>query len=192
MLPRRALQLQSTLVPDGTLQVELAEVPLTPPGDDEVVVRIEAAPINPSDLMALFASADPATATFGGSPERPVVTLSLSPDQARVHAARIGKPATAGLEGAGEVVAAGRNAGHLLGRTVAALSMAQGMYAEYRTLPAAGCVPLPEGASAADGADLFVNPLTALAIAETVRLDGYAGLIHTAAASNLGQMLVRI
>jgi NADPH:quinone reductase-like Zn-dependent oxidoreductase len=97
-----------------------------------------------------------------------------------------------GLEGAGRVVAAGKNAGELLGRTVAVMSLASGLYSQYRTVSAAECVPLPEGITAQEGAAVFVNPLTALAMVESMRQEGHTALVHTAAASNLGQMLVKI
>jgi NADPH:quinone reductase-like Zn-dependent oxidoreductase len=191
-LPSHGLKLTSTLGADGVLTLELAEAPVAPPGPDQVVVRVEAAPLNPSDLMVLLASADPAEARFEGAPERPRVTARLDPEAARARAGRVGQPMAPGLEGAGVVVAAGEQARDLLGKRVAVLSLAMGLFAQYCTVSAAECALLPNDVSAAEGADVFVNPLTALAMVETIRQEGYAGLIHTAAASNLGQMLVKI
>jgi NADPH:quinone reductase len=66
------------------------------------------------------------------------------------------------------------------------------MYSQYRTVKADQCLLLPPGATPADGASCFVNPLTALGMVETMRREGHKALVHTAAASNLGQMLNRI
>jgi NADPH:quinone reductase len=155
------------------------------------VVRIEAAPVNPSDLGLLFAGADLTQATAAGTADRPVVTVPLPAAAARAAAARAGQSLPAGNEGAGTVVAAGDTdaAQALLGKVVAVAGGS--MYAQYRVIGAA-CLPLPDGVSAADGASAFVNPLTALGMVETMRAEGHTALVHTAAASNLGQMLNRI
>ena len=187
------LQLRSLVRPDATLELSLAEVPLPEPATpDEVVLRMEAAPLNPSDLGSLFGGADMGRAQTTGSADRPVVTAPLSPAAMATMAARVGESMPVGNEGAGTVVAAGASpaAQALLGRRVAALGGA--MYAEYRAVPTAQCLPLPEGTSAADGASCFVNPLTALGIVDTMRSEGHSALVHTVGASNLGQMLNRI
>ena len=187
------LQLRSLIRPDATLELSLAEVPMpTPTHDDEVVVRVEASPLNPSDLGLLFGGADMATAKVSGTAERPVVTASLSPVALAAAGSRVGQSMPVGNEGAGTVVAAGASAAAqaLLGKKVALLGGA--MYAEYRAMPAAQCLPLPDGATAAQGASCFVNPLTSLGMVETMRREGHSALVHTAAASNLGQMLNRI
>jgi len=191
-IPPQALRLTSTLRRDASLEIRLEPAPVAAPGPAEVVVRVEAAPINPSDLLTLLASADPAQARFEGDGAQACVVARLSPAAARARAARYDAPLGVGLEGAGVVVAAGEEAAHLIGKTVAVLTLARNVFAEYVTVPAAACVPLPQRMAPREGAALFVNPLTALAIAETVRLEGHAGLVHTAAASNLGQMLVKI
>lgn len=187
-----ALQLRSLVKPEGLLEVTLAGVAITLPGDDDVLVRIEASPINPSDLGLLFGAADMKAAEVTGTPTAPVVTAPVSPGGMKAMAGRLGESMPVGNEGAGVVVRAGKSpaAQALLGKTVAVLGGA--MYAQYRTLPAAQCLLLPEGASAADGASSFVNPLTALGMVETMRREGHTALVHTAAASNLGQMLNRI
>lgn len=189
-LPTRGLQLQSTLDADGTLSVGLAEVDVVPPGPGEVLIRVEAAPINPSDLMTMFPGVNAAQASSAGGGVG--LTFHLSPEAAAARSGRFGLPMAIGLEGAGTVIAAGDGAEPLIGQRVAVLAMARGMFAQYATVAAAECVPLPNGVTARDGAGLFCNPMTALAIAETVRLEGQGALIHTAAASNLGQMLVKI
>lgn len=187
------LQLRSLIRPDATLELSLAEVPRPEPAaPDEVVVRLEAAPLNPSDLGLLFGGADMRQARASGSAERPVITAPLTPAALAAGAARVGESLPVGNEGAGTVVAAGSSpaAQALLGRKVAVLGGA--MYAEFRALPAAQCLPLPEGATAAQGASSFVNPLTALGMVDTMRREGHGALIHTVGASNLGQMLNRI
>jgi NADPH:quinone reductase-like Zn-dependent oxidoreductase len=191
-LPGQGLQLTSTLGADGALRLGLVERPIDRPGPDEVVVALEAVPINPSDLMTLFGPASPADASFGGTADRPEVTMAITAEAASAYAGRVGAALEPGLAGAGEVVAAGENCAAMIGRRVAALSLRRGTFGQYVTVSTTECAPLPEGISAREGADVFCNPMTALAIAETVRLEGHAALIHTAAASNLGQMLVRI
>jgi NADPH:quinone reductase-like Zn-dependent oxidoreductase len=191
-LPPLGLHLLSTLEPDGTLRLSLAERPVVQPGPEEVVVRLEAVPINPSDLMTLLAAGDPAQARSTGSAERPEVTIALPPEAARAYAGRVGAPLEPGLAGAGTVVATGKDCERMIGRRVAALSMRRGTFGQYTTLSTAECALLPQGVTSREGADVFCNPLTALAIVETVRLEGHTALIHTAAASNLGRMLLRI
>jgi hypothetical protein len=156
------------------------------------VVRIEASPINPSDLGLLLGAADMATARVSGTAARPVVTADVPQAFMRAMAARVDESMPVGNEGAGVVVAAGSSpeAQALLGKTVAMLGGA--MYAQYRTLAVSGCLLLPDDATPADGASCFVNPLTALGMVETMRLEGHTALVHTAAASNLGQMLNKI
>lgn len=191
-LPKTGLELRSLVTPDGTLELSLHDVEIPAPGPDEVVVRVEASPINPSDLGLLIpAAADMAAATVAGTPERPVVTAPLREGALAGMAARIGASLPVGNEGAGTVVAAGESpsAQALLGKTVGIAG--GGMYAQYRVVNAAACLVLPDGATAKEGASSFVNPLTALGMLETMRREGHSALVHTAAASNLGQMLVK-
>jgi NADPH:quinone reductase len=191
-VPARALQLRSLVTESQTVELSLQDVDIPAPGPGQVVVRVEAAPINPSDLGLMFAGADLTRATAGGTPGRPVVTAPLPAAAARAATARVGRSLPAGNEGAGTVVAAGASdtARALLGTVVAAVGGA--MYAKYRCVDAAACLELPDGARAADGAASFVNPMTALGMVETMRMEGHTALVHTAAASNLGQMLNRL
>ena len=191
-LPDSALELRSTVTSQGTLELSLHEVPVPTPAANEVLVRVEASPINPSDLGVLIPGADMTTATVEGTPERPIVTASLGAGALAGLSARIDKPLPVGNEGAGTVVAAGQSsaAQALLGKTVGIAG--GGMYTQYRVVDAAACLVLPSGATAKDGASSFVNPLTALGMLETMRREGHSGLAHTAAASNLGQMLVKL
>ncbi len=191
-VPATALQLRSLVQPDGALQISLEDVAVPTPGSDEVLVRIEATPLNPSDLGLLFGAADLRSASTSGSPGRPVVSARVPEAAMKAMAGRLGQSLPVGNEGAGTVVAAGDSAAaqRLLGKTVAIIGGA--MYAQYRSMRADQCLLLPEGATAADGASSFVNPLTALGMVETMRREGHTALVHTAAASNLGQMLNRI
>lgn len=191
-LPGEALELRSLVSSDGVLELSLQEVPVPVPGPNDVLVRVEASPINPSDLGLLIATADMTTATVAGTPERPVVTARLGEGAVNALKARLDQSLPVGNEGAGTVVGAGSSpaAQALLGKTVAIAAGA--MYAQYRMVDAAACLVLPDGATARDGASSFVNPLTALGMTETMRREGHSALVHTAAASNLGQMLVKI
>jgi NADPH:quinone reductase len=191
-IPDTADQLQSLVTADGALVLSIASIDVPRPGDDQVLVRVEAAPINPSDLGLLFAGADMTTAVASGSGERPVVTATISPGVLATLGARVGEAMPVGNEGAGVVVAAGASpaAQALLGRTVAVLGGA--MYSQYRCVHVAQCLVLPEGTTPEQGASCFVNPLTALGMVGTMRLEGHTALVHTAAASNLGQMLNRL
>jgi NADPH:quinone reductase-like Zn-dependent oxidoreductase len=190
--PLTGLQLRSLIKASGELELSLAEVPVAEPGPDEVVLRVEGSPINPSDLGLLLGPADMSTAKASGTAQRPVITAAVPANFMRAVAARVDESMPVGNEGAGVVIKAGASpeAQALLGKTVAGLG--GGMYAQYRTLRVSDCLPLPAGATAADGASCFVNPLTALGMVETMRMEGHKGLVHTAAASNLGQMLVKI
>lgn len=187
MTPTSGPQLRTLITEDGKLQLSLLDKPIPELKDDEVLIRIQASPINPSDLGLLLGPADPATATSGPGP---TLTADIPPALMRAVAPRVGQSLPAGNEGAGEVIAAGSAAQGLLGKTVAGFGGA--FYAQYRVLKAAECLVLPPGATAHDGASCFVNPLTALGMVGTMRLEGHKGLVHTAAASNLGQMLVKI
>jgi NADPH2:quinone reductase len=191
-VPGRALQLRSLVTASQTVELSLADVDVPAPQPNQVMLRVEAAPINPSDLGLLLAGADVARATAGGTADRPVVTAPLPAAAVRAAAARVGQSLPAGNEGAGTVVAAGASdaARALLGKVVAVAGGA--MYAQYRCVSAAACLELPDGARAADGAASFVNPMTVLGMVETMRLEGHTALVHTAAASNLGQMLNRV
>lgn len=190
--PETGLELRSLVTPDGVLELSLHDVEVPAPTADQVVVRVEASPVNPSDLGLLIPGADMSAATITGTPDRPVVTAPLPPGALAQLAVRVGQSLPVGNEGAGTVVAAGESAAAqaLLGKTVGIAGGA--MYSQYRVVNAAACLVLPDGATARDGASSFVNPLTALGMVETMRREGHSGLVHTAAASNLGQMLVKI
>lgn len=191
-LPRTSRQICSLITSSGELQLSIAEAALPAPTAAEVIVRVEAAPLNPSDLGLLFGAADLGTAKSSGTRLAPVVTANVPPAGLRAMQGRLDQSLPVGNEGAGTVIAAGSSAEAqaLLGRTVALLGGA--MYSEYRCVPASQCMALPAGTTAVDGASAFVNPLTALAMVETMRREGHKALVQTAAASNLGQMLNRV
>ena len=186
------LQMFSTLTAEGELRLELKEQTMPIPGENEVLIRIEATPINPSDHGVMFGWASMASASSSGSGADTVLSAPVSEQGMAVMKARIGQSLAVGNEGAGTVVATGTSelAKSLDGKVVAA--MGGGMYGQYRCVDASVCLPLLEGHTAKDGASSFVNPLTALCMIETMNLEGHTALVHTAAASNLGQMLNRI
>lgn len=184
------LELRSLATSDGQLRLSLEEVTLDAPGPDEVVVRVEATPINPSDLGLLLGPADVSTIRAEGTPERPVLVADIPQQRLAGIQARLDQSMPVGNEGAGTVIEAGSNARHLLNKKVAMSGGA--MYTQLRKLRARDCIVLPDDATAADGASAFVNPLTALGFTETMRAEGHTAIVHTAAASNLGQMLNRI
>jgi NADPH:quinone reductase-like Zn-dependent oxidoreductase len=184
------LALRSTITSAGRLILSVTEIPVESPGEGEILVQVEAAPVNPSDLLNLLGPADLSSIASAGLGSDRVLTAAVPESRLSALKGRLDKPVAIGNEGAGTVVSAGPGVEHLLGKKVSAL--AGGMFCRYRTISVDLCTVLPEGTSAAEGAALLVNPLTALAMVETLRREGHRGLVHTAAASNLGQMLVRI
>jgi len=186
------LQLRSLITKSGELHLSLVEMPIPEPAADQVVVKVEATPINPSDLGLLIGPADMSTAKASGTKQAPVITAKVPDGAMRAMGARLDQSLPVGNEGAGVVVKTGSSdaAKALMGKTVAMIGGA--MYSQFRTLKARDCQPLPDGTTAAEGASWFVNPLTALGMTETMRREGHKALVHTAAASNLGQMLNKI
>ena len=189
---RTGLQLRSLVLPRGELELSLVSDTIADLAPDDVLVRIEAAPVNPSDIGLLFGAADMRTARQTGTPTQPVVTATIPDKFMPSMAARLGQSMPVGNEGAGVVVDAGSSAAAraLLGKTVAVLGGA--MYSQLRCVKAGQCLILPDGTTPAEGASCFVNPLTSLGMVETMRREGHTALVHTAAASNLGQMLNKI
>lgn len=186
------LELRSLIKKSGELELSLAKVKIPEPAADEVVVRVEGSPINPSDLGLLLGAADMTTARSSGSGDNTVVTATVPQPLMRAMAGRLDDSMPVGNEGAGVVVAAGSSsrAQSMMSKMVAMIGGA--MYAQYRCIKAADCMVLPDGITAAEGASCFVNPLTSLGMTETMRREGHTALVHTAAASNLGQMLNKI
>src|SRR4030095_8391535 len=189
---RQGLQLRSTVKKEGIVEISLATAPTPEPKPEEVVVRIDASPINPSDQGLLFGGADMSTAKASRTADNPVVTASIPPAVMKSIAGRLEQSLPVGNEAAGVVVQAGSSpaAQALMGKTVAILGGA--MSARYRRIEGGQCLVLPPGTTPAEGAGCFVNPLTALGMVETMRREGHKALVHTAAASNLGLMLNKI
>jgi NADPH2:quinone reductase len=190
--PKSTLEIRSKIQGSGSLELSLAEAPLPALGEHDVLVRVEASPINPSDLGLLFGPADMTTAKLSGSAERPVVTADVPGELMASVAARVDQSLPVGNEAGGVVIGAGASeaAQSLLGKTVGLIG--GGMYTQYRVVGAAMCLELEEGTTPAEGASCFVNPLTALGMVETKKREGHSALVHTAAASNLGQMLQKL
>ncbi len=190
-LPATGLQLRSLITQAGGLELSLMEEELPALGPDDVLVRVDASPINPSDVALLLGPADLSTLDVAlGGPHK--TTASVPANRIAGLGARVGRSMTVGNEGAGLVVAAGSSdvAQALVGRLVAVFGDA--MYSQYRRVPVQQCMALPDGATAVEGASAFVNPLTALGMIDTMRSEGHSAIVHTAAASNVGQMLNRL
>ncbi len=191
-MPTQSLQLRTLVRDDAVLELSLAGFEVPDPAPDQLLIRVEAAPINPSDMGLLFAAADMSQAQASGSGDHAVVTAKLTPAIMAAMAGRVGQSMPAGNEGAGVVIAAGSSpeAQALMGKTVSLRG--GGMYAKHRLARASEVLPMHDGVTPAQAASSFVNPLTVLGMVETMRLEGHTALIHTAAASNLGQMLQRV
>ena len=191
-IPATNLTMLTLVTADGTLELSLERRLMPEPKPHEVLVKVLATPINPSDLGLIVGGADMSTARASVRDGLPVITADVPPPGMRAMAGRVGEALPIGNEGCGVVVKAGDSpeAQALMGKTVALIGGE--IYAEYRCLPAGMCMALPDGTDPKDGASCFVNPLTSLAFTEVMKADGYVGIVHAAAASNLGQMLVKI
>lgn len=191
-LPATNRTMLTEVKPEGVLELYLADLPMPQPKDHEVLVKVLATPINPSDLGLMVGAADVASARAIKRDGLPGAAMDVPEAGMRFMASRVGQAMPIGNEGCGIVVAAGASeaAQALLGKTVAMIGGE--IYAQYRCLAAMACMPLPDGTAPEDGASCFVNPLTSLGFVETMKLEGYKGIVHAAAASNLGQMLVKI
>lgn len=186
------IQLTSTVSEDNKLTLALQDIEMPKPSANEVVVRIEAAPLNPSDFGVMFSAADMSTAVQSGTEQNPVITADVPAKFMPALKTRVSKATPVGNEGAGTVVAAGTSpeAQALMGKMVAVIG--GGTYRQYHCVNVQSCLVLKDGTTAKEGASSFVNPLTALAMVETMRAEGHKAIIHAAAASSLGQMLNRI
>jgi len=183
-------QIFSNITSEGQLEFSMLEVEVPTPGPGQVLIKMEAAPVNPSDMWPMFGPADLSKAELEYSDSRRVMTAPVHQSMLIAVRSRLDQVLPVGNEGAGTVVEAGEGAEGLVGKTVAVMSGAS--YAQYCCVPAMACLPFNEGTTAEQAASSFVNPLTALSMVDTMRLEGHTALIHTAAASNLGQMLNKI
>lgn len=184
------LELKSLIGSDGILRLSLENNEVPAPSPDEVIIRVEAAPLNPTDHVQMTGPADFATLQQDRSSDRPALTMTVPREALSSVRLRLDQPRPIGSEGGGTVVDAGSRVRGLLNRRVT--TNAGGMFAQYRLVRADQCLILPDAVSTAEGAAAFVNPLTVLGFLETMRLEGHTALVHTAAASNLGQMLLRV
>ncbi len=184
-------EIRSTVTSDGNVELSIVKVDTPTPTDDEVLIEILAAPINPSDLALLTTfGGDLTNINISGSGDDTVTSMKVHPAVMKSMKSRMDKSMAAGNEGAGVVVDAGVNAKGLIGKTV---GLAGGsMYAQYKCAPAMNCLVMEDGTTPSEAASSFVNPLTALSFVETMKMENHSAIVHTAAASNLGQMLVKI
>ena len=184
-------EIRSKATSDGNIELSIAKVEKPVPGDDEVLIEVQASPINPSDLGLLLSfAADVQNINVTGSGDNTVATMPVHPALMGSLKPRLDESMPVGNEGAGIIIDAGINAKDLIGKTVGLAGGA--MYSQYRCVPAASCLVMDEGTTPKQAASSFVNPLTALAFVETMKMENHTALVHTAAASNLGQMLVKI
>jgi NADPH2:quinone reductase len=184
-------EIRSKVTSEGNIELSITQAELPIPSADEVLIKVEAAPINPSDLGLLLSfAADLSSITTSGSEDEIVTSMKIHPALMGSMKPRLNQSMQAGNEGAGIIIDAGENAKELIGKTVGLAGGA--MYSQYRCVPAASCLVMNEGTSPAEAASSFVNPLTALCFVETMKMENHTALVHTAAASNLGQMLVKI
>lgn len=188
--PLRSLQIRSKVNDDATIRISLEPVEITEPSGNEVVVRVEAAPVNPSDLGLMLGGVPADTFTPCGDGEMPALCAPIPEGTFARLQNRVGQSLPVGLEGMGTVLAAGPDASNLLGKKVSMFG--SGIYSQYQKMSADSCLVLPDDVNPESGAAAFANPVTALAMVDTMHREGHTAMVHTAAASNLGQMMVRI
>ena len=183
-------QLITTLSLTGTLSLSLQNTELPPLGAEDILLQVQAAPLNPSDMSFMFTQADLSTLTFDYDASTPCVSMQLPDIIDKRHQHRVEQTLPCGYEGAGVIIEVGSSLSReLIGRTVSCAI--GGMYADYKVSPLNAVIVMPEGVTPMQAAAAFVNPMTVLAMLETRRLHQHKALVHTASASNLGKILIR-
>ena len=191
MSEQTSTEIRSTVTSEGNVEISIARVEKPTPSENEVLIKVEASPINPSDLGLLISfAADLDSLSVSGSGDNTVAKMKIHPGLMGAMKPRLDESMQVGNEGGGVVVDAGANAKHLIGKTVGVAGGA--MYSQYRCVSAQSCLVMEEGTTPVEASSSFVNPLTALAFVETMKMENHTAIINTAAASNLGQMLVKI
>ncbi len=191
MTNKYSKEIRSTVTSEGNLELSITKVQVPTPNDDEVLIEVHAAPISPSDLALLITfGADLANINISGSGENTVASMKVHPAMMKSMKSRMDQPMPVGNEGAGVIVDAGSNVKHLIGKTVGLAGGA--MYSQYICVPAVNCLVMDDETTPAEAASSFVNPMTALSFIETMKMENHSAIVNTAAASNLGQMLVKI
>ena len=157
MSGQNSKEIRSKVTEDGKIEISIATVAKPTPGEDEVLIRVEAAPINPSDLGLLLSfAADLSTINVAGDGDQTVTSMKIHPALMNAMKPRLGQSMPVGNEGAGIVEDAGANAQELIGKTVGLAGGA--MYSQYRCVPASSCLIMNDGTSAREAASSFVNP----------------------------------
>jgi len=191
MSEQTSKEIRSMVTADGNIEISIATTEIPTPSDNEVLIKVEASPINPSDLGLLISfAADLTTLSVLGSGDGTVATMKIHPAMMGAMKPRLDQSMPVGNEGSGVIVDAGANAKALIGKTVGVAGGS--MYSQYRCVPASSCLVMDDSTTSAEAASSFVNPLTALAFVETMKMENHSAIVNTAAASNLGQMLVKI
>ena len=191
MSQNNSKEIRSTVTSDGNIEISIAKVEKPTPSENEVLIKVEASPINPSDLGLLISfAADLDSLNVSGSGDETVAKMKIHPGLMKAMTPRLDQSMKVGNEGGGIIEDAGADAKQLIGKTVGVAGGA--MYSQYRCVPASSCLVMDDSTTSAEAASSFVNPLTVLGFIETMKLENHSAILHTAAASNLGQMLVKV
>ena len=191
MSQENSKEIRSNVTSEGNIEISIASVEKPIPAENEVLIKVEASPINPSDLGLLISfAADLDSLNVTGSGDETVAKMKVHPGLMKAMAPRLDQSMKVGNEGGGVIEDAGTGAENLIGKTVGVAGGA--MYSQYRCVPASSCLVMDDSTTSAEAASSFVNPLTVLGFIETMKMENHTAILHTAAASNLGQMLVKV
>ena len=191
MSQENSKEIRSNVTSEGNIEISIASVEKPTPAENEVLIKVEASPINPSDLGLLISfAADLDSLNVTGSGDETVAKMKVHPGLMKAMTPRLDQSMKVGNEGGGVIEDAGTGAENLIGKTVGVAGGA--MYSQYRCVPANSCLVMDDSTTSAEAASSFVNPLTVLGFIETMKMENHTAILHTAAASNLGQMLVKV